>query len=1243
MKPILSLIIGVLINHQIIAQGGWIEKQNFGGSYRSSCVSFVIGNKAYVALGGASTTSFNDLWEWNESTGTWSQKASLPAPGRIGAIGFAIGYKGYVGLGLSTNPVVFYRDFWEWSQATNTWIQKQDFPGSPRQGSFGAAIESKGYLIGGFDGNFKSDFWQWDKSSGQWLQIGSMPGSSGRYRPTGFVIDGNLYVGTGLNSNDTLNDFWQWQPGINLWSQKSSLPAKKRFLATGFSIANKGYLGLGFGNANTTNDYLNDFWQWDKEIDLWQRVSDFPDARCGAIGFALNSKGYIGTGADNFTRKDFWQFNPTAACNSVSIIAGPSNSNSSINSNATFTVLVAGTPPYIYNWQVSTDGGNIWTNLSNSGNTTWTSSGYVSSLTVSNTQMTMDGYQYRCNINNCNSVNPTQSNGAILSIGSANFLSGQVFNPTLSDLTGAIQLPLQSCTVKVFQLNSSNLVASFNSPDGNFHFSGLPTGFYDVVASFNDGINLFEVTQQNVSENASNLRLNLTENLCQRIEEYNTQLENSNCFLEDLGYTIPLRPYQVTSSRSFINQRHIIQNTSNTIEALERLCIAERALVKYLNQASEVNNEYVQSVGELAQFAISLIKVGECSSFMRELTNELLDLLKSSITYPNTPYRNFYKIAVDITFDYLKQNISTTTVYGLVRDPVDRLLTNENLNNVHIQSTQVLLNNAVYNSSHGLFSGQIQNTIASVNSSITQSSVKTAESNAIARSYRDRPEWVSTLTHYTNLFNSLTCGLFAYTQLLEWGLNGVHLGFLASSIYQSVNRESELIMENSNVGQNSYSRLFPSINNNTPNVQSLTGIVNEFEVAYGNTISAMNSGSMALLQSNLQALVQINSKLNDSITNSINKYKSYFASGALNDSTYLNGLKTTLFGSPIARYSAIAALSYYIQNPLPDLRDSINSFSNGVLSSDISLLNELDQMNLLLENDFAPSNIICFKSTVPLFTDIGQVLPIKVKFKNYGSEPASDVYIKIKIDAPFSSSIDSIYVGQVGINEVDSISFSISSPLIFDTSSRYYIEIFSNEGLNTPLAGMIKTITGSVVAMDRIKLSGISHGNYNRLSWNLNPQQQKDTLLLQRSSDENIWESIFTKVDYHSQVDQSFSYSDNKTFGKNYYYRIISKDVSGYALNSNIVFLASKNSELISIYPNPTNGKNSIIISEPRLRSVTAKAFLTDLSGKQIKKIDVYFDEFGKATVNLNEIAPSIYFLTIIAPNYCEKAKIVHF
>jgi len=38
-----------------------------------------------------------------------------------------------------------------------------------------------------------------------------------------------------------------------------------------------------------------------------------------------------------------------------------------------------------------------------------------------------------------------------------------------------------------------------------------------------------------------------------------------------------------------------------------------------------------------------------------------------------------------------------------------------------------------------------------------------------------------------------------------------------------------------------------------------------------------------------------------------------------------------------------------------------------------------------------------------------------------------------------------------------------------------------------------------VVAMDRIKLSGISHGNYNRLSWNLNPQQQKDTLLLTTS------------------------------------------------------------------------------------------------------------------------------------------------
>ncbi len=62
---------------------------------------------------------------------------------------------------------------------------------------------------------------------------------------------------------------------------------------------------------------------------------------------------------------------------------------------ATFSVAVSGTGPYTYQWQVSTDGGNTYTNVTNGG----VYSGATSAtLTVTAPPVTMSGYIYRCNI-----------------------------------------------------------------------------------------------------------------------------------------------------------------------------------------------------------------------------------------------------------------------------------------------------------------------------------------------------------------------------------------------------------------------------------------------------------------------------------------------------------------------------------------------------------------------------------------------------------------------------------------------------------------------------------------------------------------------------------------------------------------------------------------------------------------------------------------------------------------------------
>lgn len=82
-----------------------------------------------------------------------------------------------------------------------------------------------------------------------------------------------------------------------------------RIKAVGFAINDKGYIGTG----QTATNFFKDFWEYDP-CDLWIRKADFGGtARTGAVGFSIGDKGYIGTGDDGIGtyEKDFWEYDPT--------------------------------------------------------------------------------------------------------------------------------------------------------------------------------------------------------------------------------------------------------------------------------------------------------------------------------------------------------------------------------------------------------------------------------------------------------------------------------------------------------------------------------------------------------------------------------------------------------------------------------------------------------------------------------------------------------------------------------------------------------------------------------------------------------------------------------------------------------------------------------------------------------------------------------------------------------------------
>ncbi|MBP6285423.1 MAG: proprotein convertase P-domain-containing protein [Ferruginibacter sp.] len=77
----------------------------------------------------------------------------------------------------------------------------------------------------------------------------------------------------------------------------------------------------------------------------------------------------------------------------TSVTAQPVNQTICTDKVATFTVAAGGTGPFSYRWQVSTDGGNVFNNISNGG---VYAGATTTTLTVTAPPVSMNGYFYRC-------------------------------------------------------------------------------------------------------------------------------------------------------------------------------------------------------------------------------------------------------------------------------------------------------------------------------------------------------------------------------------------------------------------------------------------------------------------------------------------------------------------------------------------------------------------------------------------------------------------------------------------------------------------------------------------------------------------------------------------------------------------------------------------------------------------------------------------------------------------------------
>lgn len=303
--------------------------------------TFVINGKGYAGgtpISPKNNTSYmGKFYEYNPEVNTWTIKADIPAV-VINGIGVSVNGRGYAGTGFSYNANNQRHKSYYWFEyipSLDVWYEKQDFMNLSdpltmvnrgRANASGASIGTDIYLFGGLapstgyndsSDRYEDGLYKYDTTIDAWFIINEELGKN-RTSASGFSYNGKIYVGGGQD-NESLNDFWEYNPDINNWTQKADLPSIYYERATG-EIGGKGYFVGGFSRDVDPNNIISnskitdELIQYDPLINIWTTKLPYPGGkRTGMTAFVYNNMLYagFGNGPSVFGNSNsFYQYDP---------------------------------------------------------------------------------------------------------------------------------------------------------------------------------------------------------------------------------------------------------------------------------------------------------------------------------------------------------------------------------------------------------------------------------------------------------------------------------------------------------------------------------------------------------------------------------------------------------------------------------------------------------------------------------------------------------------------------------------------------------------------------------------------------------------------------------------------------------------------------------------------------------------------------------------------------------------------
>lgn len=293
------------------------QKSSFPDGGRSSAVSFVINDKAYVALGRSDVLK-NDCFQYDPEKDKWKKVASFPGIPRVNASAATIGDEAYVGLGYNSdlgvyNKEAILRDFWKYNPKKDSWTRLADFPALSTNKCIAFTFDRKIYIGFGYSGDkFERDMWQYDPDLDAWTELpqkGSIPSRSGGVACTDSEY---VYFGTGFNTH-TLSDWWWYNPRTSDWKKLKNIPGTGRITAVAFSLKERIFVATGryFKGTLTGGHLKSDLLEYDVQKNVWYHRGEMPSGgRENAVSFVVGGKAYIGLGEnESGVLSDLWEIN----------------------------------------------------------------------------------------------------------------------------------------------------------------------------------------------------------------------------------------------------------------------------------------------------------------------------------------------------------------------------------------------------------------------------------------------------------------------------------------------------------------------------------------------------------------------------------------------------------------------------------------------------------------------------------------------------------------------------------------------------------------------------------------------------------------------------------------------------------------------------------------------------------------------------------------------------------------------